>query len=128
MDRDFPLAVPTQTVEFDEFWTWLQGHFNCVLRAGTHDMAVFDDESLHWRFSGYDAESCLIQVGKGKVVLAEMALYPVRISYVQVTELGPDEFLYEMVYDENGVKEVTYFVVLAHDFDAEDPAKRQWMN
>jgi hypothetical protein len=89
---------------------------------------VFDDESIHWRFSGYDQESCLIQVGRGKLVVAEMALYPVRISYVQVTELETDEYLYEMVYDDEGVKEVTYFLVLAHDVDGEDPDKRQWMN
>jgi len=128
MDRDFPLAAPKQTMEFEDFWNWLQSHFNCVLRAGTHDVAVFDDEALHWRFSGYDQESCLIQVGRGKLVVAEMALYPARISYVQVTELGTEEYLYEMVYDDEGVKEVTYFLVLAHDVDGEEPNKHQWMN
>lgn len=128
MDHDFPLTGPTQNLGFDEFWEWMRGHYNCVLRAGTQDVALFDDELLHWRFSRYDADSWLIQVARGKMTVAEMALFPSRVSYVQVTEIGPEEFLYELIYDENGVAEVMYFFALTHDVESDEPERRQWMN
>ena len=128
MDHDYPLAPPVNTLTFDEFWEWVQGHFNCILRAGTHDMAVFDDDSVHWRFSQFEGDSCLVQVARGKIAVAEFVLHPSRVSYVQVSELGPEEYLYELVYDEDDSREIAYFFVLTHDFDEDESQPRQWMN
>ena len=128
MDQDYPLAPQVNTMTFDEFWEFLQGHFNCVLRAGTHDMAVFDDDSVHWRFLNFETDSFLIQVGRGKLAVAEFVVHPSRVTYVQVSELGPEEFLYELVYDDDGMIEVVYFFVLTHDFDADEGQRGQWMN
>ena len=33
-------AVAT-TMAFQKFWTWLQGHVNCIVRAGTPESVLF---------------------------------------------------------------------------------------
>ena len=40
------------TLSFDEFWEWLMGHPNCILRAGTPDTILFDDEDFYWHLAG----------------------------------------------------------------------------
>ncbi len=42
--------------------------------------------------------------------------------------LTSQEFLYELIYDENGVAEVMYFFALTHDVESDEPERRQWMN
>ena len=128
MDHDYPIAPPTAALSFPEFWAWLQAHFNCILRAGTQDLALFDDEDAHWRFGAYDPDSRLVQFSRGKRVLAEMVIFTARVSYVQVSELGPEEFLYELVYDEDDVTETLYFFVLSHGFEDEAAERPRWMN
>ena len=89
---------------------------------------MFDDEDAHWRFGAYDPDSRLVQFSRGKRVLAEMVIFTARVSYVQVSELGPEEFLYELVYDEDDVTETLYFFVLSHGFEDEAAERPRWMN
>ena len=34
------------TLTFDRFWRWLKRHPNCIVRAGTPDATLFDQEDL----------------------------------------------------------------------------------
>ena len=45
------MADPLATLPFDTFWNWLMLHPNCILRAGTADAVIFDDDDLHWHFA-----------------------------------------------------------------------------
>ena len=33
------------------FWNWLAAHPNCILRAGTPEAVLYDDEEFHWHFA-----------------------------------------------------------------------------
>jgi len=35
------------TLSFQAFWTWLQAHPNCILRAGTPEVVLYDDDLLY---------------------------------------------------------------------------------
>ena len=50
------------TLSFDEFWEWLMGHPNCILRAGTPGTILFDDEDFYWHLAGTGVEP---RVGTG---------------------------------------------------------------
>ena len=43
--RVTPVAT---TLTFPKFWTWLQGHVNCIVRAGTPEVVLFDHDDFHW--------------------------------------------------------------------------------
>ena len=36
--------LSTNVLSFDNFWRWLQGHPNCILRAGTGEFASMTGE------------------------------------------------------------------------------------
>src|SRR5688572_20766522 len=59
-ERDSP------TLAFDEFWRWLILHPNCIVRAGTADCVLYDDDDLHWHFASEAAEIYLCQLIRGK--------------------------------------------------------------
>ena len=71
------------TIAFDQFWQWLEEHPNCIVRAGTPDVVLFDHETLHW-FVGEDGEhNPLIQLIAGKVAVGEIVLDVRDVLYVQ---------------------------------------------
>ncbi len=45
------------TLAFDEFWRWLVLHPNCIVRAGTADSVLYDDDDLHWHFANEGPEA-----------------------------------------------------------------------
>jgi len=122
-----------RTLSFDEFWSWAQLHLNCVLRAGSADVVIFDDEDLHWHFGMEDADTYLVQVIRGKRMLAELAMHPGEIAFVQgqatrsgpssagprasSEQLPPEEVVFDLIGTAGG--EPLYQFVMAHDY--EDP-------
>jgi hypothetical protein len=49
------------TFSFETFWQWLMRHPNCILRAGSPDAVLYDDEDLHWHFAA-DGQVLSLQV------------------------------------------------------------------
>ena len=50
-----PVTVETgTTLAFDRFWRWLKRHPNCILRAGTSDAYLYEQEDLHWHLEEDD--------------------------------------------------------------------------
>jgi len=78
------------TLSFEPFWGWLTGHPNCILRAGTPDAVLYDDEDLHWHFGSEGDATVSVQVLRGKRLLGEILVEPEQVSYVQGTA-GEDE-------------------------------------
>ena len=46
---------------FEAFWRWLQDHRNCVLRVGTSDVMLMDNELLHWDFFEEEDGTAVVQ-------------------------------------------------------------------
>jgi len=110
----------TPTLPFDVFWSWLIGHPNCILRAGTPEAVLYDDEDLHWHFASEEPETLVVQVLRGKLLLGELLIAPEQIAYVQgVSGDRDDEFIFELITETEAERFVAFFFVLVHGIDEE---------
>ena len=108
------------TYSFEVFWAWLMRHPNCILRAGTAEAALFDDEDLHWHFAS-ESQALYVQVIRGKRLLGEIGIDADRISYVQYVGEDPEgEHGFELVVESETDRVAAYVFVLTHAFDEED--------
>ena len=115
-ERDSP------TLAFDQFWRWLVLHPNCIVRAGTADSVLYDDEDLHWHFANEGPDAFLCQLIRGKRLLGELVIKPEAVSYVQGYRGDhDDEFVFEMIAVGEEDRSAAYFFVMSHAFDAPEP-------
>jgi hypothetical protein len=129
-DREQAMDDDALTLPFETFWSWLVTHPNCVLRAGTPESVLYDDEDLHWHFAveappagGEGGNLLLVQVIRGKRLVGELFLEPEQVSYVQGS-LGDreDEYVFELITESETDRMASYFFVLTHGYDGDDPA------
>ncbi len=105
------------TLTFDTFWSWLQGHSNCILRVATRDSIVYDDDDLHW-WVGLENGVHLVQVIYGKRLRGEIIVDPDRVSYVQALgQQGEDEFIFELINENSGEQTTAFVFSMGHDLD-----------
>jgi hypothetical protein len=117
-----PRGQDSPTLSFDEFWRWLVLHPNCILRAGTADTVLYDDEDLHWHFASEAPDALLCQLIRGKRLLGELVIKPETVAYVQGYRGDhDDEFVFEMIEEAEEDRTAVYFFVLSHAFDAPEP-------
>src|SRR2546427_11414967 len=62
------------TLSFPTFWTWLQTHPNCILRAGTPEVVLYDDDDLHWHFAVEGDDTRVVQLIRGKKLGCEIVV------------------------------------------------------
>jgi hypothetical protein len=130
--RIYLRAVPTAktplvfTLPLTQFWTWLRAHPNCILRAGTPETVLFDDEECHWHFD-VDPEdgAYLVQVIRGKKIVGELAVTPAEVSYVQAEPGENHEDRFELVSENADARVPAYHFVLSHGYDEEEPASQK---
>ncbi len=121
MAADKKLGQISPTLEFDDFWTWLTVHPNCILRAGTATTVIYDDDDLHWQLSTDEPETYLVQVIRGKRLAAEILIAREPIAYVQSSEGEQEgEFLFELIVENETEHAVAYFFVVAHGYEVEE--------
>ncbi|WHI52499.1 hypothetical protein P3339_06955 [Microbulbifer sp. MLAF003] len=108
-----------QAIPFKEFWAWLAEHPNCILRAGSTDSVVYDDDDYYWRFAEEDARTLLVQVIRGKRPVAEFFIEPAHVSTVRVNPGERGEFNFDLVTEFQGQMQVIFYFVLSHGFDEE---------
>ena len=110
------------TLTFPIFWSWIVTHANCILRAGTPETVIYDDEDLHWHFAAEGPDTLVVQILRGKRLVGELLLAPDQISHVegQATE-EPGEYVFELVAAGDSDPIAAYFFVLTHGWD-EDSA------
>ena len=116
------------TLPFDTFWAWLVRHPNCILRAGTPETVLYDDDDLHWHFGAEDLGTLLVQLIRGKRMLGELLIAVEPIAYVEGTRGDQEgEFVFELIAENDTDRISAYFFVLAHGFDVEeeDPTPRR---
>lgn len=112
---DAPFTLP-----FDTFWEWITGHPNCIVRAGTPEAVVYDDEDLHWIFAAEGESTLLVQVLRGKRLVGELFIEPEPVSYVQaLPQENEDEHVFELVSESGSERFSAYFFVLIHGVDVE---------
>lgn len=112
------LSDPTPTISFAQFWDWLVLHPNCIVRAGSRDAVLYDDEDFHWHLAGEGGDTALVQVIRGKRLVGEMLIAREDIAYVQgVVSDQESEFIFELVSGGENEQLTAYFFVLTHGFE-----------
>ncbi|MCK7595697.1 hypothetical protein M0G74_00260 [Microbulbifer sp. CAU 1566] len=104
-----------------EFWPWLADHCNCILRAGSPDSILYDDEDFHWRFAQENQQTLLVQLVRGKRLVGEIFVEPELISSVRATPGDKDEVIFDLMAEADGQEQVLYYFVMAHGFDDSEP-------
>ena len=97
------------TLTFEKFWRWVKRHPHCILRAGTADAFLYDQDDLHWRLD------------------EDAARVPTVQLFVQVTpdpEGEAGQFLFEVIGGDAEPYPVYHFL-LAHGFEEEGSGHRQ---
>ena len=118
MSQSDDLTDSTPTLPFDVFWEWLVSHPNCILRAGSRESILYDDDDFHWHFASEGNDSWLVQVIRGKRLIGELLLIREKIAYVQGV-LGDQEgeFIFELISGDESDQGLAYFFVLSHGFE-----------
>jgi hypothetical protein len=114
-----------QTLSFEKFWNWLAHHQNCILRAGTQELVLFDQEDFHWSLSREEDGMFLVRLEKGKNLVGELVLFSNDISYVQYEPGDGDEFVFECVVETASAREAAYHFVLTHSYEDQEPPAGQ---
>ena len=117
------LTVETgSTLAFDRFWRWLKRHPNCILRAGTPETTLYDQEDLHWHLEEDEDRVPLVQLLRGKQLLGEIAIEVRDVLFVQAVP-DPDgeqgHFLFELWGGGGDEPYAVYHFALVHAFDEE---------
>ncbi len=106
---------PPFTLPFETFWNWVVTHPNCILRAGTPEAVLYDDDDLHWHFASEGETTLLVQVLRGKRLIGELLMEPEPVTYVQgVQGQREGEHVFELIVESEKDRVVAYFFVLAH--------------
>ncbi len=109
---------PPFTLPFDRFWAWLVTHPACILRAGTPEAVLFDDDDLHWHFAAEDERTLLVQVLHGKRLVGELVVDPEQIAYVEaVPSEQSDEFVFEAISETENDRFAAWIFVLVHGWE-----------
>jgi len=118
--RDEVLKDVTPTLSLAAFWDWLVQHPNCIVRAGTQECVLFDDEDLHWHLTSDGPDGFLVQVVRGKHILGELRLNALQVSYVQGAPGEQEgEFVFELISENEAAQVAVYFFVLSHGYEPE---------
>ncbi len=122
------LAAVATTLGFDKFWTWLQGHSNCILRAGTPEVVLLDQDDFHWTLVTEDEHTRVVQLSRAKELVCELLVFPADVAYVQVEPTETEgEWLFECIVESEKAREVAYHFVMAHEYDdAEHRREDKW--
>lgn len=115
--------MPNRTLSLTDFWKWLALHGNCILRAGTPQAVLYDDEDLHWHLTLEEPGVAVVQVVRGKRLMGEILISSDQISHVEASRgENEEEFIFELVAESDENRQSGYFFVLAHDYETEEPA------
>lgn len=70
---------------FDAFWRWIQEHHNCLLRVGSNDVMLMDNELLHWDFFEEEDGRAVVQAIVGKSLVGEVIIDRNEVLLVQAS-------------------------------------------
>lgn len=112
------------TLAFERFWRWLLDHPNCILRAGSSDCALYDQEELHWHLGEDPDRHPFVQLVWGKRIVGEMVLDVHEVLFVQATPdtdpEDPGRFLFELIGGPKEEAYTLYHFLVAHGLEEEE--------
>ncbi len=112
---------PPFTLPFDKFWNWLTTHPNCILRAGTPEAVLYDDEDFHWHFAAEGGGALVVQVLRGKRFIGEILVDPEPVAYVSALPgEREDEHAFELIAESETDRVAAYFFVLVHGYEDQE--------
>jgi len=115
------MTEPRTTLPFDVFWEWLGRHYNCVVRAGTPETVLYDDDDLHWTFVEDEGGAVVAQLIRGKRLVAELFIEPEQVAYVQDTPSdNAEEHTFELVSETGSDRFTPFFFVLTHGLEVDE--------
>jgi len=120
MATDQSIEHAAATLPFEAFWTWLQAHPNCIIRAGTPEAVLYDDEDLHWHFTVEGSETLVVQVLRGKRLVGELLIGPADVAYVQAVAGDEDEYVFELITESETDRIAAHYFVLSHAYEPQD--------
>ena len=122
------LAAVATTLTFEKFWTWLGGHANCIVRAGTPETVLLDHDDFHWTLIKEDDHTRVVQLARGKDLVGEMLVFATEIAYVQAEPTETEgEWMFECFVENEKTREVAYHFVMAHEYeDTEHRREEKW--
>ncbi len=116
-----PNSTPvTPPLDIQEFWQWLNAHYNCILRAGGPDFVVFDQPDLHWHLSVELDGVLVVQLIRGKDTTAEFYINPADVAFVTSTPEEGDQTLFQLEADPDDDTGPVGHFLMAHPFDDEE--------
>lgn len=108
------------TLSLEKFWGWLLQHPNCILRAGSPEAVLYDDDDLHWYFAS-DDRYYIVQLIRGKRLVGELFVDPEAIAYVQGVDGDQEgEYIFDLIAETETDCTMAYFFVLTHALDEEE--------
>jgi hypothetical protein len=110
------------TLAFDRFWRWLKHHANCIVRAGTVDTYLHDQDAFHWHLEEDAERNPVVQVVSGKLLVAEMVLDVRDLLYVEATPESAGaqgHYVFELIGGSKEEPYAVYHFVVAHGFEDE---------
>lgn len=110
------------TLSLQDFWPWLADHCNCILRAGTPDSILYDDDDFFWRFTHENPNTLLVQVVKGKRLVGEVFIESDLVSSVRITPGEKEEVIFDLMAEAEGEEQVLYYFVMTHGYDVHEPS------
>lgn len=78
-------ASAAAPLTFEQFWKWLNSHRNCLVRAGSGDVMLFDHEMLHWDFFDEPEGEAVCQLIAGKALVGELVIERSEVLFVQAS-------------------------------------------
>lgn len=110
------------TLTLTDFWGWLTSHPNCILRVGTPEAVIYDDDGLHWLFAMEEPDTMVIQAVRGKRLAAEILIAQEQVASVRGLDGDIEgEYVFEMMAEGEPEPFAAYYVVMAHGPEADDP-------
>ncbi len=108
------------TLDLDAFWNWLVLHPNCVVRAGTVDALLCDDEDFHWQFVSENDNLLIAQLVYGKRLVGEILIDRERVAYVQSFQGDQEnEYVFELICETERERMAAWVFVMSHGLEDE---------
>lgn len=113
-------STTSAPLTFEAFWRWLQEHRNCVLRVGSADVVLMDNELLHWDF--FDEEDrAVVQAILGKGLVGEVIIERGEILFVQASpdleQPGSQAWNFELIGGTKGENYPLFSFLLTHGME-----------
>jgi len=116
------------TLSFDQFWSWVRAHRNCIARVGTPYSILLDHDDFHWDIVTEADGTEILQLVRGKELVGEIVILHEEIAYVQCSQSpgGSEDSLFECIIESPQGREVVYHFMMTHEYEDDTEQMRHW--